>query len=89
MPLTNKAQRELAKKHGVAVAKSHYEMFLQDKFRGPQFKWDCLPDLAVSMAEVSMYTSFPHKSKIWDELVNICMEAAHEEANRLLENMDD
>jgi hypothetical protein len=89
MPLTHKVQRQLAAQHGRAVAKSHYDWFCKPESRNPEFKWENYPDLAVGMAEVSLYMGYRHGSTIWDELVNICKEAAREEANRLLENLND
>ena len=89
MPLTKSMQLRHAEEIGRAVAKSHYEMFLQDKFRGPQFKWENVPGLCERMARAHIPISMPHGSKIMDQLVDIAGKVAYEEANRLLENIDD
>lgn len=82
MALSFKQQIDLAKRHGRAVADSHWKDFQEEKFRGPKFTWEHFPSLVGRMAYVSVYMSFPFEIKTW--LKRVARQAGYDRARYLV-----
>ena len=86
MPLTKKMQIQVATEVGLSVAKHYYEMFKDGDNRGPNFKWEHLPDMCRRGATVHVGVSLPHNIKAQDEIEQIAGDTAYNEAKRLMED---
>lgn len=89
MPLTKKMQIRVATEVGLAIARDYYQIFSDPTNRGPNFKWENLPDMVRRRASIHVGLYFPHNLKAQAEIEQIAGDTAYNEAKRLMEAKDE
>lgn len=71
---------------GLVMARDFFETFSDPKMRGPNFKWEKLPDMVVRSTKTQLLTGCSPREyeRLGKELEKIACSVAFEEVTRLI-----
>lgn len=85
--MINNKNFEIAASHGTSVAVTLFATMLNPEYRGPNFKWENLADMAAEQAKKSVGLSFSNQNafkRYRNEIEHTASKWARYEADRLL-----